>query len=67
MDQSQISQLPKPEIYSSSDDNHKQAGTLASYSSSNTEDCWRDSFEFDDRQFASSPKCEKYSKPVQNV
>lgn len=67
MDQSQISQLPKPEIYSSSDDNHKQAGTLASYSSSNTEDCWRDSFEFDDRQFASSPKCEKYSNIIHDI
>lgn len=48
-----IGQLPKPEIYSSSDNdnqtasNKKQPRTLASSSSSNTDDCWHDSFEFE--------------------
>lgn len=66
-----ISQLPKPEIFSSSDTDNlagsKQPRTLASSSSSNTDDCWNDSFEFDDHQFASSPKYEKFSHIIHDI
>jgi len=67
-----ISQLPKPEIYSSKSNHLKklqQPRTLAASSSSsnNTDDCWHDSFEFDDHQFASSPKNEKYSNILHDI
>ena len=51
-----ISELPKPEIYSSSDNDNqvvssKQPRTFTSSSSSNTDDHWHDSFEFEVKMF----------------
>ncbi len=76
-----INKLPKPNIVSSTSESvsvngvdtvHKTSEqtnklkTLASSSDSNDE-CWRDSFEFDDHQFASSPKFDKYSNVMHDI
>lgn len=70
--QERLSQLPKPQVYSNLMDNQAKKETkmrnLASSSSSTTnEDCWKDSFDFEDHQFASSPKFEKFSNIIHDI